>query len=104
MRKKEIIEKLKDLETFIENVSSLQTQLFKELGYKSVLVMKPGVFKDEFELRKVSDEKISLTHDDRHTLFELIRKIDPKIDMADVKSQSLLNKIESMIKEKVQKQ
>lgn len=33
MRKKDMIEKLKELDQFIENVSSLQKQLLKELGY-----------------------------------------------------------------------
>ena len=34
MRKKEIVEKLKALDEFIENVSSLQRQLFEKLGYE----------------------------------------------------------------------
>jgi len=69
MRKKEMTEKLKDLEQYIENVSTIQGQLLKELGYATRWEPFP-VKSTTPNLVKLDDENI-LSNEDRHDLFEI---------------------------------
>jgi len=45
---------------------------------------------------------MELSHEDRHDLFEFIKKINPSIDMIDDKVQNLLDAIDKKIDTKIQ--
>lgn len=120
MRKSEIEKKLKELNEFISNVSSVQRQLLEKLGYEyhwqyqqccgkyiPVVEKIKSAEEDPPESKTVKAFNIEklygdfLLQEDRHWLFELILGIDNNIDIADQRVQNIFYQIEKIWQKRI---